>query len=604
MQQIKIYNMKKAILLSLSLVFAGIVANAQNDPFFEKVNFVGAMGTSDWSKPWANFRPDTVNYPNVTTEVTEDIVTDTKWTADKVYHLTKIIYVKNGATITIEPGTVIRGANSGNTTSSAAGSLIITRGAKIYAVGTPDKPIVFTSDKAKGLRATGNWGGIVIYGKATQNVPTKLVNAGTPDEYKETFFEVFPASSLENYHGGNNDNDSSGVMRFVRVEFGGWYSELNKEINGFTFGSVGRKTRLDYLQASFTNDDSYEWFGGTVNHKFLIAYAGMDDDFDTDQGYRGKLQFLVGLRNPTASDYLNTTGGSSRGFESDNNTDNITVAGNINPLPITAPIFCNVTLQGPIPNEGNAKLNLPLNNKFSFGSINRTNSSLSCFNSIIVGYPIGVVQQHSDKTNPKSTYSKAQADSISFRNIVLSNNDRAVGVMNNYPTSLNPVYNLSNWFATPSFQNDTLNYPVESMLMLENPYPYSTETAVTANNVKIVSSPDFRLKSASPLLTAASFTHPKISNTLPLAIEDLEIVEIKQVVLFPNPANSSVEIALSTSFANGIVTVQNSLGNIVLNINAIGNSARFDVSNFASGIYIVSVNNGGKVINKTLVINK
>ena len=103
------------------------------------------------------------------------------------------------------------------------------------------------------------------------------------------------------------------VMKYVRIEYPGIAYSPNNEINGLTFGGVGRGTTIDYIQVSYSGDDSYEWFGGTVNCKHLIAYRGWDDDFDTDFGYQGKLQFLVGLRDPEVADQSG-----SNGFESDN----------------------------------------------------------------------------------------------------------------------------------------------------------------------------------------------------------------------------------------------------------------------------------------------
>lgn len=598
--------MNKKILLALSLGVAVFTASAQDQPFFEKVNYVGGMGLTDWSKPWANFRPDTLNYPATTIEVAANITTNTTWTANNVYHLSSFIYVKAGATLTIEPGTVIRGARAGNNLDpgSSAGSLIVARGGKIYAVGTPQKPIVFTSDKPVGSRKKGDWAGVLIFGKARQNVPTHIINAGTANQFKEHYFEALPDAS-DNYYGGNDDQDSSGVMKYVRIEYAGWYAIVDKEINGLTIGGVGNRTHIDNIQCSYTDDDSFEWFGGTVNHKNLIAFASQDDDFDTDGGYRGNLQFLIGLRHPLYSDKTSSNRGASRGYESDNNTDNNTVAGQINPLPITAPIFCNVTLMGPIPNGGNANANLEAGNKFKQGIMIRNNSSLSSFNTIIAGYPLGFGLNHSDLSNTKSTYSKAQADSISIRNMVIADVEKVIDAMTSYPTALSPAFDTKTWWETPDFQNDQKTYFVTEDLNIVNPYPYSVETAATANNVKILTTPDFRLKPTSTLLTKGSFTHPKISNTInPLGLTELANIEAKQVVLFPNPATSMVEMALSQSFANGVVNILNSVGSVVLTHNAEGNSAKFDVSNLANGLYIVTVRNGNNVVNKTLVINK
>ena len=144
-------------------------------------------------------------------------------------------------------------------------------------------------------------------------------------------------------YGGTDPDDNSGVMKYVRIEYPGIAYSLNNEINGLTFGGVGRGTTIDYIQVSYSGDDSYEWFGGTVNCKHLIAYRGWDDEFDTDFGFRGKLQFLVGLRDPEVADQSG-----SNGFESDNDGSGSTNS------PRTSPTWWNVTLVGPLGNNNNS----------------------------------------------------------------------------------------------------------------------------------------------------------------------------------------------------------------------------------------------------------
>ena len=147
-----------------------------------------------------------------------------------------------------------------------AASLIIEPGAKIMAEGTVDKPIVFTSDKEPGKRATGDWGGLIICGNARVNQTKRPVIEGGPGtEYGNTTSDEF-------------NGESSGKLKYVRIEFAGYPLEPDKEINGLTFGGVGSGTEVEFVQVSYSNDDSYEWFGGTVNAKHLVAYKGWDDD--------------------------------------------------------------------------------------------------------------------------------------------------------------------------------------------------------------------------------------------------------------------------------------------------------------------------------------
>ena len=279
--------MKKLLLLFVASAMALQITNAQpkiDDSFFEKVSYIGAFGTTDWTKGWANFDCQNAVYAETSVNVSGEISGNVTWTADKVYLIQGFVYVVNGAVLTIEPGTVIRGEKS------SMGSLIVERGGKIMAEGTLAKPIVFTSNAAAGSRVRGDWGGLVLCGKASVNQPGG---------------EVQIEGGPRTIYGGAttpDDNDNSGVLKYVRIEFAGYPFQPDKEINGLTFGGVGRGTSIDYIQVSYSNDDSYEWFGGTVNCKHLIAYRGFDDEFDTDFGFQGKIQFIVGLRDSAVAD--------------------------------------------------------------------------------------------------------------------------------------------------------------------------------------------------------------------------------------------------------------------------------------------------------------
>src|SRR5665647_1678389 len=290
------------------------------DPFFTSVDYIGAFGTTDWTAGWANFNPQITVYPATTTTVTGDIAVNTTWTKNNTYEMNGFIFVTNGATLTIEPGTVIRGKID------TKAALIITRGSKLIANGTVTEPIVFTSNKDAGSRASGDWGGLVLLGKAQNNTGGDMLIEGG----------LVGATAL---HGGTDNADNSGSLKYVRIEYAGYAYAVGNEINGLTFGSVGSGTTIDYVQVSYANDDSYEWFGGAVNCKHIIAYAGLDDDFDTDNGFTGMIQFAVGLRDPKFDD--ESVGGTSNGFESDNNATGTTA------IPVTAPLFSNVSLFGP-----------------------------------------------------------------------------------------------------------------------------------------------------------------------------------------------------------------------------------------------------------------
>ncbi len=298
---------------------------------------------------------------------------------DTNYVLTGFFYVDSLATLSIQAGTVILGDSASN------GTLIIRRGGKVYAEGTKTEPIVFTSAKPAGKRSRGDWGGIVVLGNAPTNKPVNTAVEGI---------------DVGGEYGGNNPQDTSGIIKYVRIEFPGIVISLNNEINGLTMGGVGSGTVIEYVQVSYSNDDSFEWFGGTVNAKYLVALCGTDDDFDTDFGYSGKIQFIFGRRDGAIWD----AAGQSNGFESDNDGTPTTSA------PLTSPVFSNVTLVGP---QSDTTVSLVAGNKFEYGAVLRRNTRLSIHNSVIVGYPFGLSLRND------STAAYAQQGLLQIRNVSL-----------------------------------------------------------------------------------------------------------------------------------------------------------------------------------------
>jgi len=327
-----------------------------------------------------------------------NITADRTISAANKNFLKGFVYVKSGATLTIEAGSVIKGISVAS--GERAASLIIEPGAKIIAEGTVDKPIVFTSDKEPGKRVTGDWGGLIICGNARVNRTNQpTIEGGPGTHYGNTTSDEF-------------NGESSGKLKYVRIEFAGYPLEPDKEINGLTFGGVGSGTEVEFVQVSYSNDDSYEWFGGTVNAKHLIAYKGWDDDFDTDYGYTGKLQFLLSVRDKDIADTSD-----SNGFESDNDGDGSTNT------PFTKPVFSNVTLIGPFYGkvsdmtqaEVEAKTadaaNGAKGGKYQAAMHLRRNSSLNIYNSVFTGWPYGL----------RATDKKGQAnDGIAIENVIFA----------------------------------------------------------------------------------------------------------------------------------------------------------------------------------------
>ena len=290
--------------------------------------------------------------------VTGSITSNTTWSSSNVYLLSGFVYVESGATLTIQPGTIIKGDKA------SKGTLIVRQGGKLNAAGTASAPIVFTSDQPAGTRDRGDWGGIILCGRAPQNIPATAAQ---------------PLPQIEGgpnaFFGGNDPADNSGVLQYIRIEFAGVALTPNNEINGLTFGGVGNGTVVDHIQVSYSGDDSYEWFGGTVNCKYLVTFRGLDDEWDTDNGYSGKVQFGVALRDPDIADVSG-----SNGFESDNDANGTTNQ------PQTQAVFANMSNFIAPPTAGNT-----LASNYKRGMHIRRNSAESVFNSLSVGYPVGLL---------------------------------------------------------------------------------------------------------------------------------------------------------------------------------------------------------------------
>ncbi|MCY1007953.1 protein kinase [Nannocystis pusilla] len=251
-------------------------------------------------------------------ELSGEIEHSARLTCDKVYRLRFATFVRPGATLTIDPGTTIVGDRD------TRGTLVVQPGAKLVAEGTRERPIVFTSEARPGARRAGDWGGLIILGKA----PTNLRDA----EGRPMIGRVEGIADGGEY-GGDDPEDSSGALRFVRVEYSGTELGPNNEINGVTFAGVGRGTQVDHVQVRHTADDCFEFFGGTVDARHLICQDPGDDGFDWDLGYTGRLQFLL-LRD--GAEALDTTAG----LEGDNDP------GGSDNTPRSAPTIFNATLCG------------------------------------------------------------------------------------------------------------------------------------------------------------------------------------------------------------------------------------------------------------------
>ncbi|MCY7420520.1 MAG: hypothetical protein LH478_02125 [Chitinophagaceae bacterium] len=391
--------------------------------------------------------------------------------AEFVYKLRGLVYVTNGAVLTIEPGTKIVGETGRN------GGLIITRSSKIIADGTSAKPIVFTSEASTPQR--GDWAGLVILG----NAPTNASFNG-----QQGLGEI--EGGINNSDGlglygtpvtqAQNPADNSGILRYVRIEYAGYAFLPDKEINGLTFGGVGSQTVVDYVQVSFANDDSFEWFGGNVNCRHLISFRTLDDDFDTDNGFAGKVQFGIALRDSAVADISN-----SEAFESDND------ANGSNFTPSTSAVFSNMTVLGP-----KATLTNIGNSKFLAGAQIRRNSAISIYNSIIAGWPRGLIIDAS-KGVPTDNNINGGSPSLFVQGNIIAGCPLPViyAASSTAPTGANNASILA-WYSTASYSNDILAN--NSDVKLVAPFNYTA--------------PDFNITDAgSPAASGATFSASKLT---------------------------------------------------------------------------------------------
>ncbi|MEY2828150.1 MAG: hypothetical protein RIQ33_8 [Bacteroidota bacterium] len=515
----------------LSTAIVALVCNfAFAQSFFVPTTYRGAFAPSPavaWTTGWTNFDPHNAIYPTATVTVNSNITSNTTWTTGNTYLLSGQIYVTSGATLTIQPGVKVLGDKS-----ATGACLVITKGSKIHAVGTATAPIVFTSNQAKGNRATADWGGVVILGKATINQNGGTGGNGTAN------IEGFAASSLTEFGGGTSpdDNDNSGELQYVRIEFGGYVYAPNKEINGLTMGGVGRGTTIDHIQTSFTNDDAYEWFGGTVNCRYLVSYRDLDDCFDTDFGYSGNVQFGLALRDPSIAD--NPSVSVSEGFESDNDATGSTST------PKTKAIFSNITLIGPY--RGN--LSSTVASGYERGARIRRNSELKIFNTVFMDFKKGV---HFSDAATESNYNNGLAK--------FSNNIIAGCITNIVNTNTTTINNLN---AGNTFTSST------GTSILTAPYTTTTTGAYTG---------DYRPAASSIALSGASFSDASFSglvlNTPAVGFDSMHICKLSTAPTLTATASAGCTIKWWGTYATGGVST--------------GTTAP-TVSNVASKTYYVS----------------
>ncbi len=572
----------KKLLLAVSMIGA-MSAQAQ---FIEKVDFVGALSadaSQDWTKGWAEWNPKAKTYADATDLTTlndasgkKEITTTITLDASKVYSLNSVVVIKAGGKLIIPAGTLIRAKADLNATPKLYSTIVVERGGVIEVNGTSSNPVVITSANAVGSRERGDWGGIVICGKAINNQGT--------DVQVEGFNNISFDATLAKF-GGSEDNDNSGVVKYLRMEFGGLAFEPNKEINGLTMGSVGVNTTIEGVQVSYGNDDAFEWFGGTVNCKKLIAYKGTDDDFDTDFGYRGAVQFGIAARDTNYFDLSwNAPSGSSTSetFESDND------AGGSGKTPYTAAVFSNITCVGPVPvGSSYSAMSSTVKGAFRRGARIRRNSRLSIINSVFMGYRNFIMFDGDSVLVAAGVKPSGSISDVSnlIRNNYIANTSAAAtaGATNSglaEVDSKNTPAGLDAWLRDAKNANkiDAAAFTAGSILV-------DPQNATT---------PDFRPVSTSGIIGMADYTATLLTK---FGVFDnvATVGSVKVTNAYPVPATSEVNVevyALNTMDVK--VNILNIAGSTVKSVgsqslNEGGNMVSVSVSDLVNGVYFLQI---------------
>jgi hypothetical protein len=355
-----------------------------------------------------------------------DITANRTFVRDSIYRLTNFIHVGNGAKLTIQAGTRIEGEQGS--------ALFIMRGASIEAIGTAAQPIVFTSSREVGARQPGDWGGLIIIGGAQVNRTGDIIleGTGTNNTTNDTVF----------YSGGSlaGDGGSSGRLSYVRIEFAGFGPAPNQELNSLTLAAVGSGTTVDHVQTLAGLDDSFEWFGGTVDAKYLVSYESGDDHFDASEGFRGRVQHMIAYQDtvlpPRA--FAGNLSSDPQGIENDG-CDAGTGTCTFNSTPLTTPMFANFTVVGTgpgvVPSGG------------GIGMLLRRGVGGYYVNGIIARWPNAAMS-----IRDQATWDRVAAGNLIVRNLLLAENAKSFTIASGqFPAEADSAATKTAW----SIQNHT-----------------------------------------------------------------------------------------------------------------------------------------------------
>ena len=583
-------------------------ATPATDSWFTAATYKGAFdpGADNWLNNWSaisNYGFMTPTYACGQTIIVSDSgsgVGTTTWRACNTYVLDGFVFVNDGQCLTIEPGTVIKGQPG---TGAEASALVVARGGKIYAEGNANRPIIFTFegdplDGSVPYTTAGQWGGVLILG-----------NAGLNSTPGETQIEGIPETEPRGIYGGDNDEDNSGILKYISIRHGGTDIGAGNEINGLTLGGVGSATIIDFVEVVSNADDGIEFFGGTVNARHCVtAYCG-DDSFDYDEGWRGKGQFWFTIQDAnTAAETGDRGGEHDGGTEPEDGT------------PYATPVIANATYMG----QGIAANNRAL----TF----RDNAGGQYHNSIFYNWGRGVDIEN--LASGEDSYARFETGELAlagncFYNVRVEGSGAtasqlftitmgtgwasaadstaaltasAAAFADSFAANGNETGNpgVAYDFSgdVPQISPAPLNNTVASSTLEDSWFIPTTYKGAFANDAACTG--NTWLDNWSYLATNGHIACVEIS------VEELEVVAKEAIRFMPNPTNGMVAFNTTETLNNARIEIYSITGKLVYEQASVSQAANsrieLNLTELSDGFYTVRVVNGGAITTGKVVV--
>lgn len=571
--------MKKIYLSLLTLAISG-AAFAQGNASFKGAIEPTENNSKDWTLGWTNWDPNQTDYPATTDDMFNTVSKKTIITGtvtldpSKVYLLTNLVVIENGGKLIVPAGTIIRG--EADVTNQQFATIFVNRGGKFESNGTKENPVVFTSNSDKGSRASEDWGGIVICGNAPSNQAAGAKFEAAP---------LVPIALYSNadfgvYGGGTNATENTTTITYTRIEFPGLDYTADKEVNGLTMCALGSASTLDHIMVYHSGDDAFEWFGGTANASHLIAVGTVDDDFDTDHGFSGTVEYGISIKD--INKYISDANGGSNTantFESDNDGSGNEI------YPKTSAKFYNITSLGPIPagknfNDPIFSANANLKKAWVRAALIRRNTQISIYNSIFYGWPT-VIDINDNKTLRNAGILNLNGSTASFKSLVQSSEDTLKIVNNEFR-------GIGAGLQTPGFNKNAF---VGTIANAETTYEKTDSIASFLlkdfnKNIKIDSLGAYFRNNGAPYA-------PSFLLDVPTGLSEAVFAN-SELAVYPNPTSGTVNVAFDLVKSSTVtVEIFSLTGEKVVTLNnselAAGAQVVSSNVNLTSGVYFVKV---------------